>query len=333
MDRTKHGALLKEMCQLYIKLKTQGLNLISYLENLDDAHHCEQFIIKTIYNWLLKIVNHEINEPILFDQLMESSTPRSTSSTKDPSLYEANYLASELGCSLKGSMGIQLLSRVRTLARRNYWEHLWDLEIEMCQSFFVELDPSIKQAFRLYIGYHIKRHNRYFRLIQAACFEARRLKRDYTINMSLESISNTMKNTFFIVILGVYNSLDNDHSLDQPRNSRLSIEIPQQPPVVGDAFKSISFRRNLPLDDSVSNWPSSELNPIIFPIASQIKRSYCSKDLFAIDQEIEMDALDQDITDDTDLVDQEYTMSEMQNIQVEFLNLEYTGICLMGNCN
>ena len=99
MDRTKHEALLKEMCQLYIKLETQGSKLIGDLGNLNHTYHCEPFITKTIYNWLLEIVDHEINEDRPFDAL---PTPRPTSSKADPSLYAANYLASELGCSFKG---------------------------------------------------------------------------------------------------------------------------------------------------------------------------------------------------------------------------------------
>jgi hypothetical protein len=273
-------------------------------------------MVKTIYNWLLQIVDYEINQSMPFDALLENSSPRSTSSVKDPLLYEANYLASELGCSLKGFMGVQLVSRVRTLARRNYWEDLWDLEIEMCQSFFIEPDPSIKKAFRLYIGHHIKRHNRYFRLVQAACFEARRLKDDYTTKMSLESISSTVKNTFFVVILGVYNSVD------QPHNSRLSIEIRSEPAVVENTSRLISVRRNLSINNAISNRRSSDLKATISPNSSGIKRCFSSRDLFAIDQEIEMDPLDQDIHDEPTPVYQEYIVPEMKNIQVELLKLQ-----------
>ena len=87
MDRTKYEALLKEMCQLYIRLKTPGLKLIDDLSPLDHTYHCEQFITKRIYNWLLEILDHEISEDRPFDALLENSTPRSTSSIIDPSLY------------------------------------------------------------------------------------------------------------------------------------------------------------------------------------------------------------------------------------------------------
>ena len=201
----------------------------------------------------------------------------------------------------------------------------------------MELDPSTKEAFRLYIGQDTKRHNRYFRLIQAACFEARRLKHDYTINMSLESIGTAVKNTFFIVILGVYNSLDPSYT------SRLSIEIPSEPLNLGCTWRSISFRRHLSLNNSVPDWSSSDLDATILPTTSHIKRSFSSKDLFAIDQAIEMDVLDPDPeyaidVPDEDLMndsDPEYAIQEMQralreadgphtkqSIQVEFLQLQ-----------
>ncbi len=72
MDQIKHEALLKEMCQVYIKLKTQGLELLRDLDPLNDTSPCEHFIIKTIYNWLIQVIDHVISEPILFDLLLEA---------------------------------------------------------------------------------------------------------------------------------------------------------------------------------------------------------------------------------------------------------------------
>jgi hypothetical protein len=101
-----------------------------------------------------------------------------------------------------------------------------------------------------------------------------------------------------------------------------TIEIPSEPAVVENTSRLISVRRNLSINNAISNRRSSDLKATISPNSSGIKRCFSSRDLFAIDQEIEMDPLDQDIHDEPTPVYQEYIVPEMKNIQVELLKLQ-----------